>query len=113
MFCMRRYAVLSALFLVALFATAQLTPTLLVDIDHRPATSLNGPWHYIVDPYRGGWGSNTDEPGPRGFAANAHYVTGGPLLEYDFAKSPILEVPGDWNTQRASLLYYEGLLWYQ
>jgi len=22
-------------------------------------------------------------------------------------------VPGDWNTQRESLYYYEGLIWYQ
>jgi len=113
---MRRYAVLSALFLVALFATAQLTPTLLVDIDHRPATSLDGPWHYIVDPYHGGWGSNTsnsDVPSPRGYARNLHYVPGGPLLEYDFAKSPVIQVPGDWNSQSEKLFYYEGLLWYQ
>jgi beta-glucuronidase len=115
MFCMRRYAVLSALFLFALFGTAQ-TPTLLVDIDHRPATSLNGPWHYIVDPYHGGWGSNTsnsDVPSPRGYARNLHYVPGGPLLEYDFAKSPVIQVPGDWNSQDEKLFYYEGLLWYQ
>ena len=24
-------------------------PTLLVDVDHRPVTSLDGPWHYLVD----------------------------------------------------------------
>ena len=35
------------------------------------------------------------------------------LIEYDFSKSPTLKVPGDWNTQHDSLLYYEGLLWYQ
>jgi len=29
-------------------------------------------------------------------------------VEYDFDTSPTLEVPGDWNTQRESLLYYEG-----
>lgn len=114
MFCMRNAAVFSALFLSTLIATAEPHSTLLVDIDHRPAMSLDGPWHYIVDPYRGGWGSNNpDEPGPRGYAANTHYVPGGPLQEYDFAKAPVLQVPGDWNSQRESLLYYEGLLWYQ
>jgi len=113
MLTMRSAAIFSVLCFSSLLAIAAPQPTLLSDIDHRPSMSLNGPWHYIVDPYRNGWGSNTDEPGPRGFAANAHYTPGGPLLEYDFAKSPILEVPGDWNTQRESLLYYEGLLWYQ
>ena len=37
----------------------------------------------------------------------------GDLVEYDFDASPVLKVPGDWNTQRPELLYYEGLLWYR
>jgi len=28
-------------------------------------------------------------------------------------ESPTLKVPGDWNTQRESLFYYEGPLWYE
>jgi len=114
MFCMRRIAFFSALFFASLIAAAQQPPTLLVDIDHRPAMSLNGPWHYIVDPYHGGWGSNTsnsDVPSPRGYARDLHYVPGGPLQEYDFAKSPVIQVPGDWNSQDEKLFYYEGLLW--
>ncbi|MGC2164036.1 MAG: glycoside hydrolase family 2 TIM barrel-domain containing protein [Silvibacterium sp.] len=110
---MRRALVLLALTVATLFAAAQSTTTLLVDVDHRASISLNGPWHFIVDPYRGGWGSRTDVPGVHGYAANAHYKAGGPLLEYDFAKSPVLQVPGDWNSQRKDLFYYEGLLWYQ
>lgn len=97
----------------SLSAYAQQQPTLLVDVDHRPQQSLDGPWHYIVDPFRNGWGSNTAEAGPNGYARNGHYVPGGPLVEYDFAKLPTLTVPGDWNTQDPKLLYYEGLLWYQ
>ncbi|HEX3469724.1 MAG TPA: glycoside hydrolase family 2 TIM barrel-domain containing protein [Silvibacterium sp.] len=115
-FNMCRAAIFIGLFLSALFASAQQSPSLLVDIDHRAATSLNGPWHYIVDPYHGGWGSNTsnsDAPSPRGYAKNRHYVPGGPLLEYDFAQSPVIQVPGDWNSQKENLFYYEGLLWYQ
>lgn len=113
MFVMRRCLFLLALSVLAFPVFAQQSSTLLVDVDHRAATSLDGAWHFIVDPYRGGWGSNTDEPGTRGYAANAHYKPGGPLLEYDFAKSPVLQVPGDWNSQRQDLFYYEGLLWYQ
>ena len=112
MFVMRRTFLLLALSISIVYAAAQ-SSTLLVDVDHRPSISLNGPWHFIVDPYRGGWGSNTDIPGTRGYAANAHYAPGGPLLEYDFAKSPMLQVPGDWNSQRQELFYYEGVLWYQ
>jgi beta-glucuronidase len=35
------------------------------------------------------------------------------LVEYGFATSPTLHVPGDWNTQRDRLYYYEGSLWYE
>ena len=34
-------------------------------------------------------------------------------MEYDFAASPTLKVPGDWNTQRTELFYYEGAVWYE
>ena len=35
------------------------------------------------------------------------------LVEYDFDTSGRLHVPGDWNTQRDSLLFYEGSVWYK
>jgi len=105
-------AVLTAATLVSVASPAQQS-TLLVDIDHRPQTSLDGPWHYIVDPLRQGWGSNKDHASLDGFAQNAHYVPGGPLVQYDFSRSLTLDVPGDWNTQKEALFYYEGLLWYQ
>jgi len=86
--------------------------SLLVDIDHRAAVSLDGAWHYIVDPYRNGWGDNPDKPNLNGYAKNAHFNRTD-LLEYDFASSPTLQVPGDWNSQRDNLFFYEGMLWYQ
>ncbi|HTV16325.1 MAG TPA: glycoside hydrolase family 2 TIM barrel-domain containing protein [Acidobacteriaceae bacterium] len=110
---MPRRAAFFVLFALAATLAVPAQSTLLVDVDHRAQTSLNGPWHYIPDPYREGWGSNPDHASPRGYAANAHYVPGGPLVQYDFAKSPTLNVPGDWNSQDKSLFYYEGLLWYQ
>jgi beta-glucuronidase len=110
----RRAAVclLPALVFVAVAAYSQ-QATVLVDVDHRRQTSLDGPWHYIPDPYREGWGSNPDHASPNGYAKNAHYVPGGPLVQYDFSRSPTLDVPGDWNSQKDSLFYYEALLWYQ
>jgi len=116
MVSMRRAALLLAFAFSALTATAQEHPMLLVDIDHRPSLSLDGEWHYIVDPFHGGWGSNTsnsDVPSVRGYARDLHYAPGAPLAEYDFAKSPTMKVPGDWNTQKPELYYYEGLLWYE
>ncbi len=70
----------------------------------RLATSLNGEWHTIVDPYFNGF---------PGYSRNQKPEPGGRAVEYDFSKSPTLKVPGDWNTQRDSLLYYEGPLWYE
>ncbi|MFT4113732.1 glycoside hydrolase family 2 protein [Silvibacterium sp.] len=88
-------------------------PTLLADIDHRPAMSLNGPWHIIVDPYKGGWGAEGKPPGAHGYGADRQPSPDGPLQEYSFVASPTIHVPGDWNTQRPDLFYYEGLLWYE
>jgi beta-glucuronidase len=102
---------LAALFFGCRFASAQAKPEstppaiVLTGADMRPATSLNGNWATIVDPYANGFSSyfrdQKQQPGDTR------------PIEYDFAKSPTLKVPGDWNTQRESLLYYEGPLWYQ
>ncbi len=90
--------------------------TLLVGIDHRHVTSLDGDWHYLVDqaPARDLYtdkGSINDH----GYAMNTHpNISSGPHNEeYDFATAPTLKVPGDWNTQVAQLFNYEGVLWYQ
>jgi beta-glucuronidase len=93
---------------------AQSRTTVLVDADHRTAQSLNGDWHYIVDPYDGGLYNFHREIRKDGFFLDGAPETGSDgLIEYDFNKSPTLKVPGDWNTQHDSLFYYEGLLWYQ
>jgi beta-glucuronidase len=93
---------------------AQSTTTVLVDVDHRKTLSLNGEWHYIVDPYDGGLYNFHREIRKDGFFLDGVPETGSKgLIEYDFSKSPTLKVPGDWNSQHDSLFYYEGLLWYQ
>jgi beta-glucuronidase len=83
--------------------------------DRRPQISLDGDWHTIVDPYFTGMYSFHHEVRKDGWFKNEHWkgVGDNRLVEYDFAKSPTLRVPGDWNTQRDSLFYYEGSLWYQ
>lgn len=93
---------------------AQSSPMVLVDVDHRQSTSLDGDWHYIVDPYDSGLYSFHREIRKDGYFKNGAPEPGSnALVEYDFAKSPTLKVPGDWNTQREVLFNYEGLLWYQ
>jgi len=88
-------------------------PTLLVAVDRRPTISLNGDWHTIVDPYGTGLYTFHGKLRTDGYFANGKQAPGGEPVEYDFEKSPVLGVPGDWNTQRESLFFYEGLIWYQ
>jgi beta-glucuronidase len=95
-------------------ATAQVAPVVLVDIDHRPAQDLGGDWHIIVDPYFNGLYSFHHEIRRDGYFMDAtSSAAAHSPIEYDFSKSPTLKVPGDWNTQRDSLYFYEGPIWYE
>jgi len=89
-------------------------PIVITGADMRPATSLNGEWATLVDPYFSGLFSFHHEEKKNGWFLNQKAKSGdtGPI-EYDFSKSPTLKVPGDWNTQRESLFYYEGPIWYE
>lgn len=93
-------------------ACAQSTQ-LLVDVDHRSAMSLDGPWHTIIDPYGNGLYNSDGSILPHGYGENRQPTSKSDLVEYSFAKSPTLQVPGDWNTQRKELLLYEGVMWYE
>jgi beta-glucuronidase len=46
-------AALAAVLALSVHGQSQST-TVLVDADHRKSVTLNGDWHYIVDPYDGG-----------------------------------------------------------
>ena len=89
------------------------TPSALAFADGRPGASLNGAWHVIVDPYDNGSLDYRSQPRPHGYFDDARPRDRSDLIEYDFSRSPTLQVPGDWNTQRPDLLYYEGIVWYQ
>jgi beta-glucuronidase len=89
---------------VHLFASEGTAP-LISNVQGRTTISLDGVWNTIVDPYETGLSSH--------FYENAKPKTNSDLIEYDFDRSPKLRVPGDWNSQRESLLLYEGPMWYQ
>ena len=100
-------------------AGAQTATTLLVDVDHRPALSLDGDWHYQPDPYLSGYRGIHGDVRADGYFldreandSNARPANTRPL-EYNFGRSPTLRVPGDWNTQKESLYYFEGPIWYE
>jgi len=84
---------------------AQNPAPLVQGIVNRRTISLNGEWHYIVDPHEEG-------------NARRYYLNGKPygsrdFVEYGFNTAPTLRVPGDWNFQRPELQLYEGTVWYQ
>ena len=63
------------------------------------------PMAAIVDPYETGLNAR--------FYLNAKPKDKHELVEYDFDKSDVLNVPGDWNTQKKELFFYEGPVWYK
>ena len=89
-------------------------PIVLTGADRRPATSLDGEWGSIVDPYFSGLFSFHHQEKSNGWFLNQKAKPGDTSpIEYDFSKAPRLKVPADWNTQRESLLFYEGPIWYE
>ncbi len=86
----------------------------------RAATSLNGEWKIIVDPYENGYYNyryepfdEQEKPSVNAFFTDSKPKTPSDLIEYDFDKADTLQVPGDWNTQKEKLYYYEGSVWYR
>jgi len=113
---LRIVAFVAALSFLSYYLPAQATSQTVVmtGADRRPATSLNGEWSSIVDPYFAGLFSFHHEEKRNGFFLDQKAKPGDPFpIEYDFSKAPRLKVPGDWNTQRDSLFFYEGPVWYQ
>lgn len=80
---------------------------------NRKIISLNGDWSIIVDPYENGFYNYRYEESKWGYFKNAKPKSKSDLVEYDFDKSDLLKVPGDWNTQRQDLFFYEGTVWYK
>jgi len=96
----------------AVFAANDST-TLIVGADRRASISLNGDWHYIVDPYNNGLYDFRMKERTDGYFLNEKPGPTQKLVEYDFSKSPTLKVPGDWNSQSPQLYFYEGTVWYE
>ncbi len=85
--------------------SAAIVPPLIANILGRTTISLNGTWRIIVDPYDSGFSSR--------FYENRKPVDKQDRVEYNFNTSDTLKVPGDWNSQRDGLFFYEGTVWYE
>jgi len=79
----------------------------MTNVPGRQRRSLNGKWQVLVDPYASGigdwkavWKDRT--------AKEKHE-----FFEYGFDDNVVLDVPGDFNTQRPELTWLEGSVWYR
>ena len=97
---------------LTLSALGQTYPQL-INVAGRQTTSLDGLWKTIVDPYENGYYDYRRKPLPNGFGSDKDITDKSVLQEYNFATDKTLSVPGDWNTQRPELYYYEGTVWYR
>ena len=109
--------VLTPLFLLlALALSAQEPYPQITNIPGRDAVCLDGNWKYIVDVYNTGAMDYRANPIPDRssfFADRSFYSDQKVLVEYDFDYAKEIAVPGDWNTQKRELYYYEGAVWYR
>ncbi len=96
-----------------IYSPAQNSEGLLTNIHGRQAISLNGNWQVIIDPYEAGYYDYRYQLRQDGYFRNQKPESKSDLIEYDFDRSMQLQVPGDWNTQRQDLFFYEGTVWYK
>jgi len=88
--------------------------SLIQNAQSRMTMSLNGQWQVIIDPYENGYYDYCYQPKEQdGYFENRIQVDKSELIEYSFNNSSTLRVPGDWNTQREDLFFYEGTIWYK
>jgi beta-glucuronidase len=90
---------------------------LITNIPSRKKISLNGKWQYIMDPYETGfydyrWAEKKEND------REAYWNSDVPenktdRKEHGYSDKYTLSVPGDWNSQAAKFLYYEGTVWYK
>jgi beta-glucuronidase len=110
--------IISYIFLI--FPFFGFSQELITNVQNRVTTSLNGTWNYIVDPYENGYYNfhldafdQQKDFQKSAFFNNYHPKNKQELVEYDFDKSPTMTIPGDWNSQKENLFYYEGTVWFK
>ena len=109
----------SCLFLSTVCLSVSASP-LITNMPNRSTQSLDGEWHYIIDPYQNGYYDyrripfdQYQDPGSGAYFTNAKAVSKSDRVEYDFDLSPTMSIPGAWGTQVPELTWYEGTVWFQ
>lgn len=86
---------------------AAAAPTAMTNLPGRQRRSLDGAWQVLVDPYATGIGDWKAVWKDRVATGKDDF------FEYSFDDGEMLDVPGDWNTQRPQLMWLEGSVWYR
>ena len=86
---------------------------LIQNVYQRNVQRLNGYWNYFVDPLETGYYNYRRQPDENGFFKDITVDNIQKFKEYDFDSSPVMGIPGDWNTQNPELFYYEGTVWFR
>ncbi len=98
---------LTLFFLGMMLALVVQAQWLVANVAGRNTQSLNGSWAVIVDPF------NVGESNWKPIWKDQHATGAHVFFEYAFDNTITLQVPGDWNSQRNDLVYYEGTVWYK
>lgn len=94
-------------FMMLVITSNAVAQTSMGNVFGRNTTSLNGKWQAIIDPYdvgSGDWKALYKDRKPSGKTD---------FFEYSFDNGPILDVPGDFNSQLPELTFYESTVWYK
>ena len=94
-----------SIFLIFTNFNSAFAQTAMTNVSGRHSTSLNGKWQAIPDPTGiGNW---------REIWKDKKAVKKTDFVEYAFDGGPMLNVPGDFNSQMPELTYMEGTVWYK
>ncbi len=111
---LKRYIPLLIIFLAVKLSAQE---NLIVNTQNRQTVSLNGTWHYIVDPYETGFYDyryhELNEDNAAAYWNKPVMKNKSDRKEHGYKDPYMIQVPGDWNSQDAIFKYYEGTVWYQ
>lgn len=79
----------------------------------RTGVSLDGEWQVLIDRYNEGLTDYLGREKNPGWWVERENLSPWDLDEAAFDARNTLAVPGDWNTQRDELFFYEGIVWYR
>lgn len=85
----------------------------ITNVHQREGIDLNGDWPIVIDPYDNGTYDYLSRPLTSGFWTSAGPVGPTDPEEHNYTDAETLAVPGDWNSQRNDLFFYEGTVWYR